>query len=77
MLILAAGFNDALRKGSLEEFVKSVPTWWSPLVNHDLTGWSALYYRNELFRKWEEQFPQRTNGVLPQMGLQVDQSEVL
>jgi ATP-dependent DNA helicase PIF1 len=59
---LALAMNSALEDGRLDEFAASVPTWWAPVVNHDL-AWAELYCRNPSFAAWEKAYPQGSRGT--------------
>ena len=50
---LAVAFHDALTAGTLDEFLKTVPMWFAPLLKPEIDpNWRALFESSAVFRGW-------------------------
>jgi ATP-dependent DNA helicase PIF1 len=50
---LAVEFHNALSAGTLDEFLKTVPMWFAPLMQPGIDpNWLALFESSEVFRGW-------------------------
>ena len=50
---LAVAFHDALSAGTLDEFLKTVPMWYAPLLKPEIDpNWRALFESSAVFRGW-------------------------
>jgi ATP-dependent DNA helicase PIF1 len=52
---MAVAFHDALAAGTLDEFLKTVPMWFAPVLKPGIDpNWRALFESSAVFRGWVE-----------------------
>jgi hypothetical protein len=50
---MAVKFHDALSAGTLDEFLKTVPMWFAPVLKPGIDpNWRALFESSGVFRSW-------------------------
>jgi ATP-dependent DNA helicase PIF1 len=50
---LAIAFHDALTEGRCDEFLRTVPKWFDPVLQDDIdTNWRTLFESSDVFKQW-------------------------